>query len=249
MIVVDDASTDSSVEVIREFAGNDNRIKLIVNEKNLGLAKSLEKGVKAASGEWIAFLESDDLWTQDNLQKKVDIIKANPDLAMIFNDVRLFGAQDTLKEKTFAKSAEFLKEKNYPCNLFYDIALFNRILTFSTVLVNKERLLQCGFDTPEDRILDWWLFLHLARHNKFYYISEKLTKWRLHSDSYINKREKLYSFPVNILALTDIFKKEKDPKLIPYIIAAFFNTLPRIKTRIIQLVKIRLGIPLKGENL
>lgn len=248
MIVVDDASSDLSVEIIKEFAKNDNRIKLIVNETNLGLAKSLEKGVKAASGQWIAFLESDDLWTEDNLQKKSEIIAQNPDAVMIFNDVLLFGAEDKLKERVFEQSAEYLKKKTYPRNLFYDISLFNRILTFSTVLVNKEKLLQCGFNTPEDRILDWWLFLHLARHNDFYYIPEKLTKWRLHRDSYINKREKLYSFPVNISALTDILKKEKDLRIIPYIIAAIFNTLPRIKTRLIQLVKIRLGIPLKGEK-
>ena len=54
LIVVDDCSTDNSVEVIKSF--DDERIKLFVNEKNLGLQKTVKRGIENATGEWIVFL-------------------------------------------------------------------------------------------------------------------------------------------------------------------------------------------------
>ena len=250
MIVVDDASTDSSVEIIKNFAQNDNRIKLIENEYNTGLKNALKKGIEAASGEWIAILESDDLITEDYLEKKSAIIKQYPDVGVIFNDVELFGDEHRIKdvERKFEKSAVLLKTKTYPCNMFEDLIYFNRLLTFSTVLVNKEKLLECDFCTPTDKLLDWWLFLHFAREYNFYYIPEKLTKWRMHSDSYIHKKHKLFYFPVNLMALLDIFKKEKDLKLIPHIVLIFILGITKIKVAAAQRIKLMLGLPLRAEK-
>lgn len=71
MIVIDDASTDASVKIIQELTKNDSRVKLIQNSENIGLKNSIKKALKEASGEWIAFLESDDLWREDYLEKKL----------------------------------------------------------------------------------------------------------------------------------------------------------------------------------
>ncbi len=252
MIVVDDASTDSSVEIIQEFIKNDNRIKLIRNEQNLGLAKSLQKGLNAASGEWIAFLESDDMYTTDNLEKKAEIIRQYPDTALIFNDVELFGNAKTLKvkQKYCEKEHENLKDKIYPTNIFYDLCVTNKILTFSAVLVNKTKLLACDFNTPVDKLLDWWIFLPLARKHNFYYIHEKLTKWRMHDDSYINIRQKKLYCPINLTILWQTFLKEKDFKLIFYILKICVNHLTKLrefKVITIRFIKKKLGIPLREK--
>ena len=73
LIIVDDCSTDNSVEVIKSY--KDDRIKLFVNEKNLGLKETVKRGIEKASGEWIVFLESDDILTSDNIEKKLEIVK------------------------------------------------------------------------------------------------------------------------------------------------------------------------------
>ena len=65
LIIVDDCSTDNSVDVIKSFS--DDRIKLFINEKNLGLAETIKLGIENATGEWIAFLESDDILREDYL--------------------------------------------------------------------------------------------------------------------------------------------------------------------------------------
>lgn len=250
MIVIDDASSDSSVEIIKKYQKEDSRIKLIENETNLGLKKSLEKGVKAASGEWIVFLESDDAITADYLEKKVAIIKQYPNIGLIFNDVELIGDKERIceVEKKFKQTALSLKSKTYPCNLFKDLMYFNKVLTFSVILINKEKLCECSFDTPTDKLLDWWILLHFARENEFYYIPEKLTIWRIHRDSYIYKRHKLYYYPVNLLAVIDIFKQERNIKLIPYIIVIFLGGIGKIKVALAQRIKKALGLKLKCEN-
>ncbi len=249
LIIVDDCSTDNSVEVIKSF--KDNRIKLLINEENKGLKFTLKRGIENASGEWIAILESDDAIREDYLEKKAAVAAKYPDTGLIFNDVEMFGDINRIKEleKTFSKKCDILKRKTYPCNLFKDLMYFNVILTFSAVLVNRDKILQCDFNTPTDKLLDWWLFLHFARNNDFYYIPEKLTKWRIHNDSYLYKKDKTYSYPVNLLAFIDIVKKEKNYKMaIIYTVPIVISTLYRLRVAICQHIKVILGIPLKGAK-
>lgn len=241
LIIVDDCSSDNSVEVINSF--KDERIRFFVNDKNLGLKETLKRGIQEATGDWVAFLESDDLWMPNCLQKKADVIKNYPNIALVFNDVETFGEASANREKNellFKKSAEYLKNKEYPRNMFYDLGVMNRILTFSTVIVKKEELMKCDFDTPIDKFLDWWLFIHLARNNQFYYIPEKLTKWRIHTASYINKKNEKFSLPMSIYAIFDIIKKEKNIFLTLFLLLTIVELLPRIKARVLRALKLKI---------
>lgn len=74
LIVVDDCSTDNTDDVINEFL-SDERIHYIKNEKNSGAAVSRNKALKEAKGKWIAFLDSDDLWSPDKLEKQISFMK------------------------------------------------------------------------------------------------------------------------------------------------------------------------------
>lgn len=75
MIIVDDCSNDNSVEIIKSF--NDNRIKLFVNDTNIGAAMSRNYALRKASGKWIAFLDSDDIWDKDKLRKQIEFMEKN----------------------------------------------------------------------------------------------------------------------------------------------------------------------------
>lgn len=75
MIIVDDCSSDNSVGIIKEYASTDNRIIFIQNEKNSGAAVSRNKALKVAKGKWIAFLDSDDLWVPDKLEKQIEFME------------------------------------------------------------------------------------------------------------------------------------------------------------------------------
>lgn len=76
LIVVDDCSTDNTDEIVNEFL-KDKRIKYFKNEKNSGAAISRNKALREAKGRWIAFLDSDDLWKKEKLEKQIKFMKEN----------------------------------------------------------------------------------------------------------------------------------------------------------------------------
>lgn len=76
MIIVDDCSSDNTDEVVAEYL-SDTRIIYIKNEKNSGAAVSRNKALREAKGTWIAFLDSDDLWSSEKLEKQVRFMSEN----------------------------------------------------------------------------------------------------------------------------------------------------------------------------
>ncbi len=75
LIIVDDCSTDNTDEIVESF--KDKRIKYFHNEKNSGAALTRNKAMREAQGEWIAFLDSDDLWTPEKLDHQIKFMKDN----------------------------------------------------------------------------------------------------------------------------------------------------------------------------
>lgn len=77
MIIVDDCSTDSTDEVVAEYQKADERIRYFKNEKNSGAAVSRNKALREAKGRWMAFLDSDDLWVPEKLEKQLKFMVEN----------------------------------------------------------------------------------------------------------------------------------------------------------------------------
>lgn len=75
LIIVDDCSSDNTDEVVASF--KDKRIKYLHNEKNSGAALTRNKALREAKGEWIAFLDSDDLWMPEKLEHQIDFMNKN----------------------------------------------------------------------------------------------------------------------------------------------------------------------------
>ena len=70
-IIIDDGSTDSSLRIIQKYAIEDQRIRVILNEKNIGLAKSLSKGIDVSQGMYIARMDADDISLPDRFYKQI----------------------------------------------------------------------------------------------------------------------------------------------------------------------------------
>ena len=75
LLIVDDCSMDNTDEVVSSFS--DKRIKYIKNKENYGAAVSRNRALRDAQGKWIAFLDSDDLWLPDKLEKQIDFMEKN----------------------------------------------------------------------------------------------------------------------------------------------------------------------------
>ena len=225
LIIVDDGSTDNSVEVIKKYL-SDNRIKLYINKKNLGLAKTVRKGIQYSTSDWIAFLESDDKFFPNALEEKVKAISTDADI--IFSDLELFGDKECVihLQKHFDNLNNFivnLKKSGFIENFAKILPKINVIPTFSVVMTKKELLAKCDFNPLCKSTLDYYLWAQLACY-KVYYINKKLTYWRMHKDSYINRDKycwlKKYLFNVSIYAYTI---KNKNKLIKPFLIINYMR--------------------------
>ncbi|GAB4234895.1 MAG: hypothetical protein Tsb0034_08800 [Ekhidna sp.] len=96
LILINDGSTDNSLSVIRAFS--DNRILVLENDENKGLAYSLNKGIKESKGSLIARMDGDDIAHKDRLKKQVNFLKQNPEIGLLGTWMQSFGASKYLKK-------------------------------------------------------------------------------------------------------------------------------------------------------
>jgi glycosyltransferase involved in cell wall biosynthesis len=81
--VINDGSTDSSPIILEEYKKSDNRIRVINNERNIGLTKSLNNGVAIAEGKYIARMDADDLSLSYRFERQLDFLEKNPSFVAV----------------------------------------------------------------------------------------------------------------------------------------------------------------------
>ena len=126
IIAVDDGSTDQSVEQILSI--NDSRIK-IIKQQNAGAAEARNTGVQAASGDYLCFLDADDVWDKNKLKLQIQALEENEGVNMIFGQVKEFNDASVLKNISFIP-----EEKTFvgysPIALLISKSDFNKVGAF-----------------------------------------------------------------------------------------------------------------------
>jgi glycosyltransferase involved in cell wall biosynthesis len=169
-LIINDGSTDSSRSIILSY--KDNRIRLIDNEKNIGLTKSLNKGIKLANGEYIARMDADDISLPERLQKQLDYMEQNTRVGVCGSWYKIFDNKDRIV-KTLQKS------ENIRISLF-----FKNSLGHSTVMIRKEHLLVNGlyYDESMEMAQDYFLWVRLSEYTKCYNLPEVLQLYRVYPE-------------------------------------------------------------------
>src|SRR3972149_2135710 len=172
VIVINNFSTDNTIDMVNSF--NDERIKLI-NFNNEGvIGKSRNVGIRESSGEWIAFLDSDDLWHPNKTRECIKAIKEHPEAILFAHKMR------NIKEGVIIGVNEL---GAIPKNM-YESLLFrgNRFATSS--VVTKKSILEKvgGFSERPDftGVEDYDLWLRLSKHGKFNFINSVLGDYMIH---------------------------------------------------------------------
>ncbi|MBS0419368.1 MAG: glycosyltransferase family 2 protein [Proteobacteria bacterium] len=155
IIIVDDASTDGTAQI--DFAALSPRIRLIRSAQNLGGAVSRNKGVQCASGNWIAFLDSDDVWLPDKLQRQREIARRRPtaDIFICGNVIsRKIDGAESLYNKRAPRHGEDLSEY---------FLIEGNSFQISSLVVPAHAFRRVRFDETLSRHQDWDLVLNLVR--------------------------------------------------------------------------------------
>ena len=183
IIVVDDGSTDNSLSVIDNYMKQSDKIKLYTHpdHQNKGLIETIKLGIQMSSGEYIAFCESDDLWTSNHLEEKAKVIRENSHVFIISNDVEVFGNEDSVKVRTeYTEHIKTLLQEGDNHVDLLENGEVNVIPTFSAVTIKKNILAKLNFEAPIPAWIDFWLYRQILRDYNLYFIPRKLTRWRMH---------------------------------------------------------------------
>lgn len=183
LFLIDDCSTDNSVAIIEEILANDPRINLIKNEKNSGPAITRNKGIKAAKGDFITFLDGDDIWYPSFLETSLKTCLDN-NYEFVFSSYKRFDenlqpliADFIVPEKVNYK--QLLKACPIPClTAFIDI---RRIGKFYMPIMSKRQ--------------DWGLWLSILKEVDYAYgIQEPMAIYRMRKDSISRSKRKLIPY-------------------------------------------------------
>ncbi len=173
-IIVDDGSTDNSVEVISKYAGTDSRIRLI-RQENSGQTKALNKALKSATGEIVGWINSDD-WYEDNVFRMIaDHFESRPDLDICFGDGYYYMVAGDRR----------LRRKQLPFN--YELFAFNGFcnsVMSNTVFWKRKLHDRVGFFNEQlNYNMDGELFARLFWRSKVIYVPEPIAYFRWHENA------------------------------------------------------------------
>ncbi len=138
MLIVDDCSSDDSFYKIQLIASKDTRIKIFQNSQNIGAANTRNIALKKARGKFIAFLDSDDMWNKDKLDKQINF--------MLLNNIAF---SYTAYEMITDTSLNVFKVIKAPKKMHYHSYLKNTIIGCLTVVLDREKI--GDFEMPNIR--------------------------------------------------------------------------------------------------
>ena len=184
IIVVDDCSEDDTGKVVKEMIATDERIKYIRHDTNGGPAKARNTGLQYAKGKFIAFLDSDDIWLPEKLEKQINLLLKYPDIDVIFTDAIL---TDGLIEKSLSEvNNKFLDTLNLVSmesdQNFLGLegriqqALYEKFfISISTVLMRQKAVINIsGFNPDLFGTEDIDFFIRLAPFARFGFLDEPM---------------------------------------------------------------------------
>jgi glycosyltransferase involved in cell wall biosynthesis len=180
IIVSDDKSTDHTREVIKGF--KDKRIKYVRNKGNKGPSATRNTGIFKSEGEYIAFLDDDDEWLPDKLQKQVELLNiSQSNICGVYSKSSMI---DRSTGKIISINPENDEMKG---NLLYQLAIKNPIHT-PTVVIRKRCLEKVGsFDETISYMEDRDLWIRLSMHWDFEYIPEPLVRVYIHGNAHLSE--------------------------------------------------------------
>lgn len=163
LIIIYDDEDKSDLNFIKEIIGNNEKVKLIINENNIGAGNSRNQGIKLSNGEFIAFIDSDDYWNENKLARQVDYINKN-NFDFVFCNY----------EKVINDKKKIILSKK---SLNYNDLLKSCDIGLSTVILKKNVINNISFPNLKTKE-DYVLWLKIAKSGVIFYgIKKNLVNW------------------------------------------------------------------------
>jgi glycosyltransferase involved in cell wall biosynthesis len=197
LLIIDDGSKDNSIKICQYYASYDDRIRVIINDKNLGLAKTMNRSVSLARGKYIAIQEQDDISLQDRLMEEVALLESNQEIGLVSCIVAWLNDDGEIFQHYPGRlylGGTYPEDRNSLISFFYTegIKAQNPACMFRRAISQK---IPGPFDESAKLAIDMQFMLHMAHKTKIGFIPKVLMKVRRgqsHS-SYSKNKELLFA--------------------------------------------------------
>ena len=207
IIVVDDGSTDGTAGIVRQFSGPISYHR----QENGGVGAARNLGVSFAKGEWIAFLDADDIWYPQKLSVQVDFTSTHPEVCLVYCDMDVIDLRGVLVQRGFL-SAWLAQRKSKDRWNLVSLAFDGQPFPYpSSVLVKRELILQAGGFSPLFRRKyheDFDLFARVARLAPIYYIPRSLVRYRKGPSTKVGNDSSDENWPVLLKRLSELWRDD-----------------------------------------
>jgi glycosyltransferase involved in cell wall biosynthesis len=188
LIIVDDGSTDNTESIVRDLTEKDGRISYFKNERNLGIAKTRNRGVSLAKADYVAMLDSDDKWiSSEKLVCQLETIEKNMKLGIVGTNACFIDEDGAIIEKNTNFSSGNSSNKGKCTNFPSDDAgirqteLYRNILMQSGLLIKKEAIEKAGgYDSRFTVCDDHDLWLKIGKNWQFMILPSVDLSYRIH---------------------------------------------------------------------
>lgn len=174
LIFWDNQSTDSSASIINSIS--DTRIKYILSQQHTTLGTARNLAVEYASGDWIAFLDCDDLWQKNKLKLQIDRILKGDNISMVYGKTDYFSNENL-------KFIDITRLSLPEGDIFQKLATDN-FISLSSALVNKKKYWEVmGIESKFNQAEDYDLFIKLSFISRIGVVNESIVKYRVHANN------------------------------------------------------------------
>ena len=179
VIVVDDGSTDRTAELVGDSAAGFPQL-VCIGQANRGQPAARNRGIAAARGRYVAFVDADDLWMPEKLERQVGYFDAHPEAGLVYSDAEVF---DGASGRTLCRVSD--KCRLHEGDVLEQL-LLKSFIPSPTPMVRREVFGEVGlFDESRELAIgeDWNMWLRIAEHRSIAVVLEPLARVRLHDRS------------------------------------------------------------------
>ena len=180
LIFFDNNSKDNSEKIVKSF--KDSRIKYFKSDRLLNLYDARNLAVKKTNGDYISFLDTDDMWTKDKLEKQINFIKKNSNYKILYSNYYVLKNNEKQIMYKNELPSGFITQKLLD---FYGIGI-------NTAFLDKSIFEQYNFKKDLNIIGDFDFFIQTSKKFQIGYISDPLTFYRVHENNFTKKNFKMY---------------------------------------------------------
>lgn len=189
LIIVDDASCDGSQDIIQRHQQSDSRIRFIFHKNNEGISRTTNDGFAAANGKYIAYIQSDDTWMPEKLEKQMQVLNKNEKL-IVWSEAAVIDRHGNKTGESFTQHYKAVNRRKSG-DIFLELIKGNFICVQSTIF-KAEYVRNFQFDTRCFYANDYKFMLDLSKKYQFHFISTPLVNYRIHGDNLILKNRDVW---------------------------------------------------------